>query len=134
MKGLTRENDDVIGFVVDALYERAIDIKELNDWAINIVINNNVDELTMYIIDLMDFDNYLKDIYEVIGFVPDWKHSKKQSIALYAIAIKRGRGYRLTNDDITDDDHISDEEALNALQQHPEIEKRFRETFPFIDF
>lgn len=70
MKGLTRENDDVIGFVVDALYERAIDIKELNDWAINIVINNNVDELPMYIIDLMDFDSYLKDIYEVIGFVP----------------------------------------------------------------
>lgn len=126
MKGLTREDHDIIGFVVDALFDHAIDVNELKEWAINVVTNNNVDELPMYIIDLMDYEGYAKDICKVIGFLPGWKHSKKQSIALYGIAVKRG--HRLTDYD------ISDEEALKALQQHPEIEKRFRETFPFIDF
>lgn len=132
IKGLIRDDDALIGFVIDALYERAINISELRDWAIHIVVNNNVNDIPMYIIDLMDFSGYVKDIDKIIGFCPGLNCSKQQSRALYGIAVKRGRS--LAGNITTDDEIISDAEALQALKKHPEIERRFREAFPFIDF
>lgn len=126
MKGLTRENSNLIGFITKSLAYHAIDRKDVREWAIQTVVNNNVDELPMYIINLMDFDDNSEDIYKIIGFVPTWKNYKLQLNALYGIAVKRGR--KLT------DINLSDKDALNALEKHPEVEKLFRETFPFIDF
>ncbi|CAI1211115.1 hypothetical protein [Serratia fonticola] len=126
MKGLTKNDGDIIGFVFDCLYSGVIDKAELKEWAIHIVSKNDIDTIPSYIIDLMDFNGSLGTLYSIMGFSPGWKHTKKQGNALYGISVKRGRELY--------DAPVTSQEAVETLEQHPEIEERFRETFPFIDF
>ncbi|MFP8733598.1 hypothetical protein [Klebsiella aerogenes] len=126
MIGFDRNNSDAIGFVYEALSCRAITRSDVKAWAIKMLLDNDVDELPMCIIDLMDFDENSQDLFKIIGFVPHWRGNKKQKIALYGVAVKKGR--------VLTDLGISSEEALSMLEKHPEIEKRFRETFPFINY
>ncbi|MFV8847336.1 hypothetical protein [Serratia fonticola] len=126
MKGLTKNDGDLIGFVFDCLYSGVIDKEELKEWAIHIVSKNDIDTIPSYIIDLMDFDGSLGALYSILGFSPGWRYTKKQGNALYGISEKRGRKLY--------DAPVTAQKAMEILEQHPEIEKRFRETFPFIDF
>lgn len=126
MRGLTRENSDIIGFVTKSLSYLAINRAEVSEWAIKMVAENDINELPNYLIDLMDFNDESPDLFKIIGFVPVWKHNKDQLKALYGIAIKRGKS--LSDIDITAN------EALTALEKYSEIEERFRNTFPFIIF
>ncbi|EOV8466305.1 hypothetical protein ACOSC7_004623, partial [Escherichia coli] len=68
-----------------------------------------------------------RGIEKIIGFVPSWKRKKEQEYALYGIAVKQGRNALY-------DAPVNEKGALDALRKHPEIEKLFRETFPFIRF
>ena len=77
-----------------------------------------------YLIDLMEFDGALGQIYEIIGFTPYWEHSDDARLALYGIAYRRGLA--------SNDTPIKREEALQKLREHPEVEKRFHAEFPFI--
>ncbi|MDX6839372.1 hypothetical protein [Hafnia paralvei] len=126
MIGLTKKNSGLIGFVNASFSYKAINQDELREWAIKTVSENDIDKLPMYIIDLMEFSGYPKDIYKAIGFNPHWEHSHEQLKALYGITIRRG-GW-------LSDIKTTPSEALDALRKHPEIEKLFRETFPFIRF
>lgn len=125
LHGLTKDNHDVIGFVIDALFSNAIDKAEIREWATGIIRDNEVSDIPGYIFDLIDFDEAGTHIYKLIGFVCDWKGSASQSKALYGIAVKRGKNLG---------EECPPKAALNALEKHPEVEQRFRDTFPFIKF
>ncbi|HDS7112719.1 TPA: hypothetical protein QH394_000323 [Klebsiella aerogenes] len=90
-----------------------------------VIKNNDVSDIPDYIFELVDFDEAAFHMYGVIGFTCDWNGSASQSKALYGIALKRG--FELGEE-------YSPKSALNALEKHPEIERRFRETFPFINY
>lgn len=77
--------------------------------------------------DAKDLKSPSRGIEKIIGFTPLWKRIKEQEYALYGIAVKQGRTTLY-------DAPVNEQQALNALGEHPEIEKLFRETFPFIKF
>ncbi|OCG35164.1 hypothetical protein A9G29_02405 [Gilliamella sp. Fer2-1] len=100
---------------------------EVNRWAEKVIGENEVSDLPDYIFDLIDFKGEVTDLRRLIGLFPSWKHTKEQDRAVYGIRVKRGRSLR------RDDVSFNEEQALEALKKHPEVEKLFRETFPFID-
>lgn len=74
----------------------------------------------------MDFTGAISGIYKPLGFVPSWKHTESDTVALYGIAMLRGRTrYEWPVDANT---------ALDAITNRPDIATRFRETFPFVSF
>lgn len=128
MLGLIKENSDTLGFVFDCLFSGVINKKEVNLWAEKVIGENEVKDLPDYIFDLIDYNGTAIYLSKLVGFDPIWKHTKSQDMALYGIRLKRGKSLR------KDDVSFNAEQALKALEKHPEIEKLFRETFPFIDF
>lgn len=125
LHGLTKDDHDVIGFVIDASFSNVIDKAEIREWATGIISDNDVSDIPDYIFYLVDFDEAGAHIYKLIGFFCDWKGSASQSKALYGIALKRGKDLG---------EACTPKAALKALEKHPEVEQRFRDTFPFIDF
>ena len=123
--GLSKDSYDVIGFVIACLYSGAITDDDLKKWSENVIRDNDVSETPDYIFELVDFDGDRLNILNIIGFPFEWKASKSQRNALYGIALKRG-------EDLGDD--CTQSVAMKSLEKHPEVELRFRETFPFIDF
>lgn len=123
--GLNKDNYDVIGFVFSCLYSGAITDDDLKKWSENVIRDNDVSETPDYIFKLVDFDGDRLNILNLIGFPFEWKASKSQRNTLYGIALKRG-------EDLGDD--CSQSVAMKSLEKHPEVELRFRETFPFINF
>lgn len=123
--GLNKDNCDVIGFVIACLYIGAITDDNLKKWSENVIRDNDASEIPYYIFELVDFDGDRLDILNIIGFPFEWKASKSQRNALHGIALKRGV-------DLGDD--CSQSVAMKSLEKHPEVELRFRETFPFINF
>ncbi|MFV8987946.1 hypothetical protein [Serratia fonticola] len=123
--GLSKDSYDVIGFVIACLYSGAITDDDLKKWSENVIRDNDVSETPDYIFELVDFDGDRLNILNLIGFPFEWKASKSQRNALYGIALKRG-------EDLGDD--CTQSVAMKSLEKHPEVELRFRETFPFIDF
>lgn len=125
LEGLTKENHNTIGFVIDALLSGAISKEELRAWATTVIKDNDISDIPDYMFELVDFDASAFHLYEVIGFICDWNDSASQSKALYGIALKRG---------VVLGEECSPESALKALRKHPEIEQHFRKIFPFINF
>jgi hypothetical protein len=123
------KNSEAIGinFVYNCLLSGAINMDEVNRWAEKVIGENEVSDLPDYIFDLIDFKGEVTDLRRLIGLFPSWKHTKEQDRAVYGIRVKRGRSLR------RDDVSFNEEQALEALKKHPEVEKLFRETFPFID-
>jgi hypothetical protein len=82
------------------------------------------DDHPAYIVDLSQFDGYLKDVFDVIGFVVSGDLTDEQQAAVAGIAYLRGKERyecRWTR-----------HEALAELRSHPEILREFKEAFPFI--
>lgn len=124
--GLTRENGETIGFVLTSLLCSAIDLDELKEWCYHVIGQLEVGEPPGYLFDLAEHSGALAGIYKPLGFVPSWKHTDEDTSALYGIALRRGRTrYEWP---------VDREAALSTLAARPEIEARFRQTFPFITF
>ncbi|MWP62388.1 hypothetical protein [Gilliamella sp. Pas-s25] len=128
MLGLVKGNDQTIGFVYVCLLSGVINMDEVNRWAEKVIGENEVSDLPDYIFDVIDFKGIVTELERLIGFFPSWKCTKEQDRAVYGIRVRRGR--KLRKDDVS----FNEEQALEALKKHPEIEKLFRETFPFVDF
>ncbi|OCG64702.1 hypothetical protein [Gilliamella sp. Fer4-1] len=128
MLGLVKGNDQTIGFVYYCLLCGVINMDEVNRWAEKVIGENEVSDLPDYIFDLIDLKGTIRDLQRLIDFFPNWRCTKAQRKAIYGIAVKRGE--KLSQDDVS----FNEEQALEALKKHPEVEKLFRETFPFIDF
>ncbi|MFE3957753.1 hypothetical protein ACFXPS_26710 [Nocardia sp. NPDC059091] len=122
--GLTQEDSQTIGFVVDCLFCQAIDRAELRKWCPHVVITNDLEHIPQYIFNLMDFDEGAADVFRVIGFVPTKIRGADES-ALYGIAYLRGI-------DVFDSP-TSPSAASKALEARPVMLQRFREVFPFVD-
>lgn len=124
MKGLTRDDPSLIGFVTSSLWNSAITIEEMRAWCDHMVAKHEVSELPDYLFELSSFDEPLMKLSRTIGFVPGWRGSKDQENALLGIAVRRGHDlYEWP---------IPPEKALEALKRHPEVLVRFREVFPCI--
>ncbi|OCG78423.1 hypothetical protein A9G42_03145 [Gilliamella sp. Nev6-6] len=128
---LELKNDKAIGFVYYCLLCGVINMEEINRWAEKVIGENEVSDLPDYIFDLIDFKGTVSELERLIGlfsrFFIHWRCTKAQRKAVYGIRVKRGRSLR------RDDVSFNEEQALEALKKHPEVEKLFRETFPFID-
>jgi len=122
--GLNQDDSHLIGFVIAALACGAIDAKDLRTWAEAIVREHDVNDIPAYIFELCDFDGYLKDIYEVVGFVPSWECSRADESALFGIAGRRGA--------VPFDWPVSQQTAERALARNQQLLDKFRGVFPFI--
>lgn len=125
MKGLSRENPSLIGFVVDCRASSAITFEEFIEWCFYMI--KQYDDLPTYMYYLVDCKN-LSEVREVIGFNVFPDINEKESEAVWGIAAKRGVDIEERYERM-----ITRKKALKRLEQYPHIEKRFRETFPFID-
>lgn len=123
LTSLTKENSDAIGFVIACLYASAIDLSELNQWAVSVIDRMDTAEIPDYIYDLVSYNESLAGIYKVIGFHPDWNCLKEEEDALYGIAIKKNRNVF--------DIPISPKRALQCLEKRSYIQDIFNQFFPF---
>jgi hypothetical protein len=123
---ITRDDSETIGFVITSLFCSAIDLKEFHEWCYKIIREHELEELPPYIMELAEFEGALAKLFKVLGFVPSWKHDQDDEAALCGIAMNRG-AHRV-------EWPVSRETALDALRSRPEIESRFRMTFPFVNY
>ena len=122
--GLTQDDNSLIGFVERCFYNSAIIDKDIRDWSIYMI--KKYYQLPVYIYDLIDFKKEDYNLHKLINFATGWKFPETDKEALYGIAYKRGfEPY---------DCPLTKEEAIKRLKECPHIEKKFRETFPFIEF
>jgi hypothetical protein len=127
MLGLVKGNEQTIGFVYYCLLCGVINMDEVNRWAEKVIGENEVSDLPDYIFYVIDLKGTINELERLLGFFPCWRCTKEQRKAIYGLAVKRRE--KLSQDDVS----FNEEQALEALKKHPEIEKLFRETFPFID-
>lgn len=125
IKGFTKEDSDEIGFVIPCLFSGSLTREEFKLWIYSVI--EKYDNLPIYIYELADFNDSLFKITKVIGFVPHWPFSDKARFALSGLAHKRGFEFK-------DDSRLTKEQSLKILKRYPEVEERFRRTFPFIKY
>ena len=114
-----------LDFVLACLFSQAIDRKELNLWAEEVVKTSPIENIPSYIFELVDFEDSLLRLDEIIGFTPDTSLSKKDELAIYGIAFLRGVDVY--------DSPVTKSKAIQSLKESPEIYKRFKKFFPFIE-
>ena len=120
---LDKDDSGTIAFVLECLWVGAIDVQELRAWADHALAS--ADRPPHWLADLSTFTGYLKDVNDVIGFVPDREFGRDESSAVEGIAYARGRTPE--GDAVTPRDR-----ALACLRENPHVLSEFRETFPFI--
>ncbi|MBD8513421.1 hypothetical protein IFO68_12145 [Photobacterium sp. CAU 1568] len=122
---LTKDNCEDIGFVKSCLFAGIVSFDEFKQWLFWAV--ENEEEVPNYFWDLIELKEKVDfKPLKIMGFTPYWLHSSDEGDALDGLGFKR-------NPDFTSD-AISRTDALRKLAKNPHIEKRFRETFPFIEF
>lgn len=105
---------------------RAIRFDEFKYFLYFLIKNYEVDELPVFIWELIDLDEErISDIYQIIGFVPSSNLSDSERNAIYGITIKRFGSFF--------DMPISEKQAIQSLEQNPQILVRFKNMFPFIE-
>lgn len=120
---LTKEKSDDIGFVKSCFIIGAINRDEFNEWIMFVINSSDVNELPVYIYDLIDFNGDFFDLINTIGFTPDPVLTEEEDDAIYGIAIKRFGG---------EDSSLLKNKWLNSLNKNMHILDRFRKVFPFI--
>ena len=126
IRGISGRDDSfLIGFVRYATCSHAITLDEMKTWIYTLLKQH--DDLPTYFFDILEIE-HSSDFYKIIEFPVDTGMTEKEGDALFGIAWKRGN---LAPDA---DLNISRKKALKALAESPQLEKRFRETFPFIEW
>lgn len=119
-----KNNCDDLGFSIDCLFLGAIDLNEFKQW-ITYVIENQ-EEYPTYFFEILDLKEEVKThVLKVMPYHPNWQHSKVESHSISGVSYKRFLNFV--------SDNISRKAALEALSKNPNIEERFKETFPFIE-
>ena len=117
-----------LGFAHMCCLSGAINVDEFKTW-VYWVIEHTEEELPTFFFDLDTLPDMSRSFYEAVGFVPSTGLSGSEEDAIDGIAYLRGVHER-TDYDV----HIGRDEALAALQNNPQVNARFREMFPFIEF
>ncbi len=115
MQGLTKNDNNEIGFVLTSLFKHAITLDELKEWCYLVIRDN--DDYPTYIFDIIDFEGAIAHLPNVIGFSPSWCYPEDAKKALYGIAYIR-------NIDIYDCP-INKKTALEKLIEYPQIKNHF---------
>lgn len=129
---LSDEDHQLFGFVAWAIGSGAVTSEEIREWALREVERREVPPVWMF--DLFTFEGGLGNFLKIVGdgdprngtFHHRWMDA--HGAALDGIAFKRfgpAQGY---------DRSISDKAAAAALRRHPEVERFFRDAFPFIEW
>ncbi|KPQ22191.1 MULTISPECIES: hypothetical protein [unclassified Halomonas] len=122
---LEKNDSDDIGFAKASLVSGVLKFSEFKQWLYYVI--EHQDQVPAYFWDILDIENKFDfKPFSVMGFNPSWEHTESESDALDGI------GYRRWNDFLSD--AVPREVALQELDRNPHVEKRFRETFPFIDW
>lgn len=128
---LTKNDSADIAFTEACLMSGAVTQDEFRVWLYHVIENH--DDIPTYIFDLIDLED-MREIFRggngPIGFYPISDFNDEESNAITGIAYKRGYYDRELDYDV----YIDRSEALEALDKNPQIERRFREMFPFIDW
>ena len=126
LKGLSYDDDDLIGFIVAAKGKRAITTEEAIQFFYGLIAQ--YDDLPTYIFELIEAKSYGLHFREVVPFPFSSGLSDTEDKALYGIAYYRGI--------LTPKAQMypTKPTALKHLRANPQLEKRFMETFPFIDY
>ena len=128
---LTKNDSADIAFVENCLMSGAISQDELRQWLYHVI--ESIDDIPTYVFDLLDTED-LREMFRgangPIGFFTSSDLSDAESDAVTGIAYKRGHCDRPLRYDV----YIERDAAFEALARNLHIEKRFRETFPFIAF
>ncbi|NNA52697.1 hypothetical protein [Pseudomonas lactis] len=118
-----RYSDELLGFVIACLFCEAISRSEFQSWCLELL---GLEETPSLLYDLIEFDEPAFKIYKVIGYVPNWRHSKNEEYALYGVALLRGT--------VPYDMPLSAAEMLGELTRLPAIQSMYRKVFPSIIF
>lgn len=114
-------SDELMAFVITCLFCGAISRDEFNLWCAQALELNNV---PVFLYDLIDFHDEIFKVYKVIGYVPHWEHAEEDEHALYGVAVRRGFAPY--------DMPLTSDEALACLEASPNIEQLFGQVFDFI--
>lgn len=126
MAGLTAENSETIGFALACFSCSAISLDEFRKWCLDMIERLEVRDIPPYLFELADYEGQFAGVYQIVGFVPTWDHSEDEELALYGIAKKRGvKRYEWP---------VDPDLALKKLTENPGVEKRFKDTFRFIQY
>jgi hypothetical protein len=117
-------NDEDLSFAVACLYRKVIELDEFKKWVEQVINDTPIDNIPLYIFELLNFNQHTFHIHEVIGFPLTFSFSKKEEDALYGILFLRNK--ECFNEDIVK------EKALRLIYKHPEILSKFKRQFPFI--
>lgn len=121
---MTKDNCDDIGFAYACLVSGVISFEEFKTWLYLVVEQDG--DVPNYVWDAIDLTQKFDFLpLKIMGFTPHWDHSLDEADALLGIGYRRG-------DDFTCD-AMGQDAALKILRDNPQIEDRFRTTFPFID-
>jgi len=126
---VTKEDSYDLGFVDACQLSAAISSEEFTQW-VYWVIEHSDQDLPTYFFDLTSLGSGAGALYDAVGFVPSPELSGSEDSAIDGIAYKRGAYDPYPDYDV----HISRKDALRALADNPQIEQRFRDTFPFIQY
>lgn len=124
---LTREDDADIGFATDCLIARAISFEEFKKWIYYIIEKS--DEIPNYLIEIVNIDkktDYTLKVNRILGFWPGWGAIDEEYLALHGIGFRRFPDHKT--------DAASRDQAVEALKRNPQVERKFRELFPFIEW
>lgn len=122
---LTKNDNADISFASTALIAGVISFDEFKEW-LYLVIQND-DSCPSYVFDIIDLESkfdYTLKMGEILGFIPSWELNDDEEKALDGIGYKRFSDFS--------SDLAPRQVALAALERNPQVEARFRETFPFI--
>ncbi|TDP43118.1 hypothetical protein [Nocardia ignorata] len=120
----TRIGPEEIGFVLDCIFSQAIDGPELSQWALAVVLANEVEDLPEYIYDLLNFQGNAGAAADVVGRLSSADAGEDVLKALIGIAYVRGVEVY--------DPPITRRRAAVALRNRPDVLTKFKNVFPFI--
>lgn len=119
-----KDNSEDLGFVLCCLYSDVIDLFEFKLWVEYVIETIAIEDIPLYMFDLLDFNGSSNEFYKIIEFSPGGNLSPNEDKALYGIAFLRGRDVY--------DSPVSKEEALKLLENNPSVLNWFKKNFPFI--
>lgn len=122
------KNDSAdIGFATTCLVAGVISFAEFKEWLYFVIEHQTV--VPSYIFDILDLNEkfeYTLKAVDHVGFNPAWDASEVELLALDGIAFLRSSNHQT--------DATLRDVAIAALAENPQVEERFRQTFPFIEF